>query len=81
MIHRSSGRNFFSIYLKTNKKTDMKTKEELNAIKEDVENVNRKLAELTDEELAVVSGGQDINYGLIRKLLEIVMSPLKEDEK
>ena len=35
----------------------MKTKEELNALKEEVEALNRKLAELTDEELAQVSGG------------------------
>ena len=35
----------------------MKTKEELNALKEEVENVNKKLAELTDEELAQVTGG------------------------
>ena len=35
----------------------MKTKEELNALKEEVENVNKKLAELTEEELAQVSGG------------------------
>ena len=35
----------------------MKTKEELNALKEEVENVNRKLHELTEEELAQVSGG------------------------
>ena len=35
----------------------MKTKEELNALKEEVETVSRKLAELTDEELAQVSGG------------------------
>ena len=33
-----------------------KTKEELNALKEEVETVNKKLAELTDEELAQVSG-------------------------
>ena len=36
----------------------MKTKEELNALKEEVETVNKKLAELTDEELAQVSGGR-----------------------
>ena len=36
----------------------MKTKEELNALKEEVETVNKKLAELTDEELAQVSGGE-----------------------
>ena len=35
----------------------MKTKEELNALKEEVETVSRKLAELTDEELAEVFGG------------------------
>ena len=37
----------------------MKTKEELNAIKEEVETVSKKLYELTDEELAQVTGGQD----------------------
>ena len=36
----------------------MKTKEELNAPKEEVETLNKKLHELTDEELAQVSGGQ-----------------------
>ena len=35
----------------------MKTKEELNALKEEVEAVNKKLHELTDEELEQVSGG------------------------
>ena len=35
----------------------MKTKEELNALKEELEALNRKLAELTEEELAQVSGG------------------------
>ena len=35
----------------------MKTKEELNAIKEEVETLNKKLHELTEEELAQVSGG------------------------
>ena len=35
----------------------MKTKEELNALKEEVESLNKKLAELTDEELKQVSGG------------------------
>ena len=34
-----------------------KTKEELNALKEEVEAVNEKLAELTPEEIAQVSGG------------------------
>ena len=35
----------------------MKTKEELNALKEEVEALNKKLAELTEDELAQVSGG------------------------
>ena len=38
----------------------MKTKEELNALKEKVETVGRKLHELTEEELAQVSGGEII---------------------
>ena len=36
----------------------MKTKEELNALKEEVETLNKKLHELTEEELAQVSGGR-----------------------
>ena len=35
----------------------MKTKEELNALKEEVETVSKKLHELTEDELAQVSGG------------------------
>ena len=35
----------------------MKSKEELNALKKEVEAVNEKLAELTPEEIAQVSGG------------------------
>ena len=35
----------------------MKTKEELNALKEEVEALNKKLAELNEEELAQVAGG------------------------
>ena len=35
----------------------MKTKEELNALKEEVEILNKKLAELSVEELAQVTGG------------------------
>ena len=36
----------------------MKTKEELNALKEEVETVSKKLHKLTEDELAQVSGGQ-----------------------
>ena len=35
----------------------MKTQEELNILKEEVETLNNKLAELTEEELAQVIGG------------------------
>ena len=34
-----------------------KTKEELNALKEEVEALDKKLRELTDEELKQVTGG------------------------
>ena len=36
----------------------MKSKEELNKLKEEVESVNEKLQELTDEELEQVTGGR-----------------------
>ena len=39
----------------------MKTPEELNALKNEVETMNKKLAELTEEELSQVSGGVDFN--------------------
>ena len=39
----------------------MKSKEELNALKEEVETLNKKLEELTEEELAQVCGGVDFN--------------------
>ena len=35
----------------------MKTQEQLNVLKEEVETLNNKLAELTDEELEQVTGG------------------------
>ena len=38
----------------------MKTKEELSALKEEVEALNKKLHELTEEELAQVKGGSAI---------------------
>ena len=40
-----------------------KSKEELNAIKEEVESVNEKLQELTPEEIAQISGGQSVHGG------------------
>ena len=58
----------------------MKTKEELNALKEEVEAVNRKLHELTDDELEqVIAGcgaGLENSDGseseIIRKLMEAI---------
>ena len=38
----------------------MKTKEELDKIKEEAESLNRKMSELTDEELEEVAGGMKI---------------------
>ena len=38
----------------------MKTKEELNALKEEVETLNKKLAELSEDELKQVAGGCDV---------------------
>ena len=38
------------------------TQEELNVIKEEIETLNKKLAELTDEELEQVSGGDGSEY-------------------
>ena len=38
----------------------MKTKEELNALKAEVEALNKKLAELTEEELEQVAGGNEV---------------------
>lgn len=40
----------------------MKTKEELNIIKEEIETLNKKLVELTEEELAQVTGDQDLKW-------------------
>lgn len=37
----------------------MKTTEKINALKEDVETLNKKLHELTEEELEQVAGGLD----------------------
>ena len=43
----------------------MKTKEELNEIKEEIEKLDKKLHELTDEELEqVTGGGYYINFGV-----------------
>ena len=43
----------------------MKSKEELNALKEEVETLNRKLAELTEEELYCHWGQFSLTLGVI----------------
>ena len=43
----------------------MKTPEELKELKEEVETLNKKLAELTEEELAQVSGGANCEPGIV----------------
>ena len=58
----------------------MKTKEELNKIKEEVETVSRKLHALSDDELTQVIGGcgagiGDYDHGvydIVKKLLETI---------
>ena len=42
---------------------NMKTKEELNALKKEVEALSKKLAALTDDELLQVVGGDGQNLG------------------
>ena len=42
----------------------MKTKEELNKIKEEVESISEKLKELTPEELEQVNGGVNMTNGI-----------------
>ena len=44
-----------------------KTKEELKVIKEEVEEVSKKLQQLTDEELAQVVGGLNLRQRVIRE--------------
>lgn len=58
----------------------MKIQEELDALKENVKTIVRKLYELNDEELVVVSGGHDLDYRLIRQMLGIIFAPVKDDE-
>ena len=51
----------------------MKSREELNVLKEEVETLNKTLHELTDEELEQVTGG--VEFGLLRTLLGIIFEP------
>ena len=53
----------------------MKTKEELNTIKEEIEALNNKLAELTDEELEQVNGGAKLDPERFRRKVEETYAP------
>ena len=60
-----------------------KTQEELNAIKEDVETLNNKLTELTEEDLEQVTGGLALHDKLVARavapdILEVVQATLLE---
>ena len=55
-----------------------KTPEELNVIKEEVEALNKKLAELTEEELVLVVGGKgndgDIDWSVVDQSVPVTNS-------
>ena len=53
----------------------MKTQEELNTLKNEVETLNKKLAELSDEELKQVTGGWDVEE------YEVFLSESKNGEE
>ena len=61
----------------------MKTKEELNALKEEFENLNKKLNELSEEELEKVSGGKTNTVGVIPIIFAqtIMQMPLQIEPK
>ena len=50
----------------------MKTPEELNALKEEVEALNKKLAELTGEELQQIIGGSGESYDIYYEILKAI---------
>lgn len=56
----------------------MKTKEELNIIKEEIDALNKKLYELTDEELNQVTGG--LEYKIAFRSIGVFVSQLGIDK-
>lgn len=56
----------------------MKSNEELNALKEEIETVSKKLYELSTEELEQVSGGKNIQQ-VISDLVKQQLPPEQED--
>ena len=58
----------------------MKTKKELTALKEEVEKLNKKLAELSEEELEQVSGGiSPLGLSGIRNITRLVVETTDND--
>ena len=57
----------------------MKTKEELNALKAEVETLSKKLHELTEEELKQVVGGRKNDVNPTRAPSEVIVAD-KQDE-
>ena len=53
----------------------MKTTEELNALKKELEALNRKLAELTEDELGQVSGGNEKYIIQPGREIRVLVSP------
>ena len=56
-----------------------KTKEELNALKKELEDLNEKCRELTEEEMEQVTGGASHNEKLFGKKVEEQQLNAKED--
>ena len=57
----------------------MKTKDELNAIKKEVEEMGRKLAELTEDELRQVTGGTFALPDMLKKEGVMTFTPPTND--
>ena len=58
-----------------------KTKEELNAIKEEVETLNQKLTELSEDELEQVIGGESSIQDTARILIKLRQDVLDSTKK
>ena len=59
----------------------MKTKEELNALKAEVETLNKKLGELTEDELLQVVGGDVTSANIVGYCTRLSKSQQSTDKK
>ena len=57
----------------------MKTKKEMDVLKEEAQSVNEEMRELTDEELAQVTGGRDLDISGKRSLRSLVLTSSVSD--